>query len=420
METFTYKALKNKKLVSGEIEGKDIGEIEGKLREKGFEILSIKEKGGSKGEGKGGREKATKPSWGFFKRYQNVKKVEKVFLYKNLATMLKAGLPLTETIDLLRESMKNPKLIEIMGQLKYDVESGNYISVSLSKYGDVFGTNEIAMIQAGEAGGTLPQSFQGLYEDAAAENKLQKDIQGAMMYPAIILSILLIVTLLLILFVLPQLTGFFEQANIEVPTMTKIIMVGSKLFKKYFLLFVGGFIGGILLLRIAIKKSLTVKSYFDKIIIRLPFIGPQLKYFYVHKFARMLGLLTRSGVPILQALEIVKNSLTHEGYRNSVAKMKEDVKVGGKLYASVEQYDKLYPPFVSRMIKVGDKTGNTPEALENISEYYQEELKGTLENISSLIEPILMVFLGAGVAFIAISVLIPLYRIVSGINEMQK
>jgi type IV pilus assembly protein PilC len=415
MLTFIYKALKNKKLVSGEIEGKDIEEIESKLREKGLEILSIKGKSEEK-------ESVAKPQKKILFLFGGgkVKKAEKVFLYKNLATMLKAGLPLTETLDLLRESIKSKKLIEILGQLKYDVEGGTYISASLSKYGDVFGTNEIAMIKAGEVGGTLPQSFEGLYDDVGSEVKLQKDIKGAMMYPAIILSILLLVCLLLILFVLPQLTGFFEQANIEVPTITKVIMTGSKLFKRYFLLLVAIFAGLIILLRVAIKRSKDAKRIYDKLLLKIPFIGKQIKYFYIHKFARMLGLLTKSGVPILQALEIVKGSLTHTGYSKSVAQIKDDVKLGGKLCDSLDKFPNLYPPFVSRMIKVGDRTGNTPDALANVSEFYQEELKETLENISSLIEPILMLFLGVGVAFIAISVLVPMYKIVSGINQMQK
>lgn len=414
MQTFLYKALKNKKLVKGEMEGKNEEEIESKLKAQGLEVLSVKSKLGDV------TVKDYKTKLPFLSRFEKVKKSEKVFLYKNFATMLKAGLPLTETIDLIRESIRNKRLVDVLGQLKYDVEAGNYISASLSKHGEVFGTNEIAMIKAGEVGGSLPECFHGLYQDVESEVKLQKDIQGAMMYPAIILSILLAVSLLLILFVLPQLTGFFEQANIEVPIMTKIIMAGSKFFRRYFFLLVIVFIALFVVFRILIKKSKQFKHRFDKLIIRVPFIGKQLKFFYVHKFARMLGMLTQSGVPILQALEIVKNSLTHSSYRKSVAVIKEEIKLGGKLFLSVEKFEDLYPPFVSRMIKVGDKTGNTPEALENLSEFYKEELKSTLDNLSSLIEPILMVFLGVGVAFIAISVLIPLYKIVSGINQMQQ
>lgn len=414
MKKYSYKALKEKKFVTGELEGKDEEEIVAKLKGKGMEVLSVTSKSDKV------KDEETPSKKSFLQRFEKVKKVDKVFLYKNFSTMLKAGLPLPESIDLLRGSLKTQKLVDILGQLKYDVEAGGTISGSLSKHPDVFGTSEVAMIRAGEIGGTLPQSFLGLYEDEEAEHQLQKDIKSAMMYPMMILAILFLVTMLMFLFVLPQLTSFFDQANIEVPTITKIIMQVSKFSKKYFILILITFVSLIILLRVSIKRSKEAKKTFDKLLIKIPMIGTQLRSFYVYRFARMLGLLTRSGVPILQALDIVKSSLTHSLYINSVKVMKEDVKLGGNLYSSIEKFEDIYPPFVSRMLKVGDRTGNTAEALKNISEYYKESLEETLANLSSLIEPILMVFLGGGVAFIAVSVLIPLYKIVSGINQMQK
>jgi type IV pilus assembly protein PilC len=414
MKTFKYKALKNKKLVSGEIEARDQDEVAGKLKEQGLEVLNIQNIGDEEEKKKRGVKIP------FLSGTGKVKKVEKVFLYKNFSTMLQAGLPLPEVIDLMRESIKNKRLVEVLGQLKYDIESGNYISVSLEKYPDVFSTSEIAMIKAGEAGGTLPESFNGLFEDAESENKLAKDIKSAMMYPAIILSILILITLLLLLFVLPQLTSFFTQANIEVPTVTRIIMGVSDFAKANFVYIFVAIVSVIVGFRIALKRSAAVRAAYDKYLIKVPWLGKQFKLFFIYKFARMLGLLIRSGVPILQALEIVEKSVTNKGYSVSVKKMRLDIKSGGKLSSSIEKYEALYPPFVSRMLKVGDRTGNTSEALQNISEYYRTELQETLDNITSIIEPVLMVALGAGVAFIAISVLIPMYKIVSGINQMQK
>jgi len=414
MHKYTYKAIKDKKLISGGVEASDENEAADKLKEKGYEILSIKDNISDFDE------EIEKRKLSLMERFTKVKKAEKVFLYKNFATMLKAGLPLLETIDLLRESIKNPKLEEVLSKLKYDVESGNYISASLASYPNVFSSSEIAMIRAGEIGGTLPQSFFGLFEDADSEYKLQKDIKGAMMYPAIILSILLFVAILLLVFVLPQLTGFFMQANIDVPRMTKITMAISDFIRKNIILISIFFISITIVLKILIDKVEKAKVIFDKIIIKLPWIGKQFKLFFIHKITRMLGLLIRSGVPILQALDIVEKSMGHHGYAQSIREIKADVKKGGKLSDSIERYENLYPPFVSRMLKVGDRTGNTSEALDNISVYYRDELQEALDNISTIIEPILMVCLGVGVAFIAISVLIPLYSIVSGINQMKK
>lgn len=416
MQKFEYKVLKNEKLITGEMEARDEDEVVSKLKEKGYEILSIG--GGEERKSTGGKKKGFKiPLIGGGNK---IKKVDKLFLFKNLATMIKAGLPLPETIDLLRESINNDKVKEVLSTLKYDVEAGGTISGSLSKFKESFGTSEIAMINAGEVGGTLPQSFQNLFEDVESEHELQKDIKSAMMYPAIVLSILMIVGLLMMLFVLPQMTGFFEQANIEVPTITKYVIAFSKFTKQYSVYIAILLVGLIFGLRIGVRRSVNMKKTIEKIVFKIPIVGAQIRSFYVYKFARMLGLLIKSGVPILEALEIVSRSLSHMGYRHSVDVMRKDVKVGGKLFESVGKFQKLYPPFVSRMLQVGDRTGNTSDSLENISEYYRQELEETLKNLSSLIEPIMMVFLGAGVALIAISVLIPLYSMVSGINEMQK
>ncbi|MBU0975890.1 type II secretion system F family protein, partial [Patescibacteria group bacterium] len=397
-----------------EIEGKNEDEVAGKLREKGLEILSIKQR-----KEEGIMRSIDVKKVALFKGSSKVKKVDKVFLYKNTATMLKAGLPLPEVIDLLRDSLKSSKLVEILTQLKYDVEAGSYISVSLEKFPEVFGTNEVAMIKAGEAGGSLSESFQNLFQDSEAELNLQKDIKGALMYPAIILCILAVIAVALFVFVIPQLTGFFTQSGIEVPKMTQITMGISNFIRNNFILIAITAIVGFVVFRVLMKKSPSVKKAMDKVILKIPFFGKQVKLFYIYKIARMLGLLIQSGVPILQALEIVEKSVSHDGYSKSISVLRKEVKRGGKLSNSIEKFEDLYPPFVSRMLLVGDRTGNTADSLANISEYYQKELQETLNNLPALIEPVLLLVLGAGVAFIAISVLIPMYSIVSGINQIS-
>ncbi len=413
METFIYKALKNGKVISGEVKANSEYEVEGKLKEKNLEIISI-----SNLQDKKKSSDLKHFNIPFFKK--KIKKSEKVFLFKNFYTMLKAGLPVLEIIDLLRESVKNSKLIEILEELKFDIETGNYISSSLLKHSDVFGKNEISMIKAGEAGGTLPQSFEGLYKDAESELKLIKNIKSAMMYPAIILSILLLVTLLLLLFVLPQFTSFFTEANMEVPQMTKIVMGFSVFIRKYCLLVIALGLIFIVGINFLFRNSRFFRVIIENIIIRIPIVGTQVKYYYIHKISRILGSLLKSGVPILQALDIVNESVSNNLYSRSVKSMKDKVKSGGQLSEAIEKFGLIYPPFVSRMLKVGDRTGNTADSLDHVSEYYKEELQETLDNLSSLIEPILMVLLGIGVAFIAISILIPLYKMVSGINQIQQ
>ncbi len=415
MKLYTYRALKDKRLKKGEMEADSEDEIIRKLKEKNWEILSVKEK-----KSQTVLESKDIKKESILKGFGKVKDVDKVFLYKNFATMLKAGLPLPEVIDLLRESLDNEKLKNILKELKHDIETGNYISSSLEKHKDVFDTSEIAMLRAGEVGGSLPESFSSLHQDVESEYKLKKSVKKAMTYPVIILSILAFVAVVLLVFVLPQLTGFFTQSNIEIPATTKFTMALSEFVKKNIVLIVIFSVGAIVGLRVASKKSKGMKEFIDRATLKVPWVGKQFQMYYIHKIARMLALLIKSGVPILEALEIVEKSVMHIGYSGSVKTLREDVKSGKKLSESVRKFKDLYPTFVSRMLKVGDRSGNTAEVLLNISSYYREELEDALANISTLIEPILMVCLGIGVAFIAITVLIPLYSIVSGINQMKK
>lgn len=414
MPIFSYKGTKNDQLVKGKIEARDEEDAFANLKKSNIEILSIK---GSESDKSSSLDSKSKKILG---KVGKIKKGDKVFIYKNFSTMLKAGLPLLESIDLIKDSIKDKKVVKILTQLRYDIEAGSFISDSLAKNKGVFSENEISMLKAGEAGGKLPDSFFNLFQDTDAETRLQKDIKSAMIYPILILSILLLVSLLLVLFVLPQMTGFFEQSDIAIPTMTKLTMGFSNFMRKNFLLIGIVLTAIITAIKVSVKKSSKAKKINDKVMLRIPFLGKQMKYFYIYKISRMLGLLIKSGVPIVQAVEIVEKSVTNTLYKNSITMMKEDLKKGQKLSESIEKFPEIYPSFVSRMVKVGEKTGNTSEALQNISDLYRDNLQETLKNLPSLIEPVLLLFLGAGVAFIAISVLVPMYSIVSGINQMQK
>lgn len=414
MKKFLYKAVNQEgKLIEGDMDERTSFEVEKKLKDEGYDILNISvEKSGKKGEVNIDKVK-------FLKRKQKVKKSEKVFLYKNIASMLKAGLPMLEVVDLLKEDVKNDRLRNVLKNLKVDVEGGGYISSTFKRYSDIFSEGEVSVIKAGEASGTLPESFHELYTDTKAEDDLRKDVKNAMMYPAIIMSILLLVTTLLFVYVIPQMTSFFVESNIEIPTITKIIIAVSGFMKNNFLILIIGFVGSVITLRSMMKKSEKFKKFFDRFILKVPWLGKQIMRFNVYRFTRMLASLIRSGIPILQALEIASKSISHIGYRRSIEEIRKEVKKGIEISSSISKYDKLYPSFVARMLKFGDKTGNIDEALNNVSEQYQQELEDTLANISTIIEPVLMVILGVGVAFIAISVLIPMYKVVSGINQLS-
>ena len=414
MKKFLYKAVSQEgKLIKGEMDERTSQDVEKKLKDKGYDILNISVEETEK------KDELNLNNIKFFKRKKSIRKSEKVFLYKNIASMLKAGLPMLEVVGLLKEDVNNDSLRNVLKNLKVDVEGGGYISSTFERYPDMFSEGEVSVIKAGEASGTLPESFYELYVDTKAEDDLRKDIKNAMMYPAIIMSILVLVSTLLFVYVIPQMTSFFVESNIEIPTITKIIIAVSGFMKNNFLVLTLGFVITIVTLRSMVRKSVKFKRSFDKFILKVPWLGKQIMRFNVYRFTRMLSSLIRSGIPILQALEIASKSISHTGYRRSIEETRKVVKKGVEISSAISKYDKLYPSFVGRMLKFGDKTGNIDEALNNVSEQYQQELEDTLANISTIIEPVLMVILGVGVAFVAISVLIPMYKVVSGINQLS-
>lgn len=413
MKIYSYRvAGKNETVETGEIEGQTETEVADKLAKEGKKVLSIQEKlspqGGVIGAG----------SASFLDRFRKVSLSDKIFLFKNLSTMIEAGLPLVESVELLEENVKSGKLKDILKHLRSEVESGREMSYVLAQYPKVFSNGEVSMVKAGEVSGNLHVSFNGLYEDADADKRLRKDIKGAMMYPAIIFSIMTIISLALFIFVIPQLTNFFVQSNIEVPLITQIIISVSGFLKRYYIYLFLGIVGVIVGVNALLASSKDVQRFRDIVLLKIPWFNRQYKYFYVHRIARMMSMLLRNGVSIVEALEIAESSLANVKYRETITQSSEEVKRGGKLSESFAKHEKLYPGFVPRMLTVGDRTGKTDESFENISTYYEDELRDTLSNLSSIIEPILMVILGIGVAFIAISVLIPMYRIVSGVNQL--
>lgn len=344
---------------------------------------------------------------------------DKIQFFANLSTMLKAGLPATEALDILKTTAANKNMKEILEVVLFDLREGSTFSGSLSKFPKVFSSMDLSLFEVGEAGGTLEQNIKTLADQLQNQKDLRSKIKSAMMYPVVITIALLAISIILIVYVIPRITGFFEEANLKLPFMTKLLITLSDVLISYGIFILALLIIGVLLFRYFYKGNKAFKKKIDTLVFKIPFAGNLLKKLYVARFCRTLGALLQSGVPILESLEIVEKGYTNVIFKEAIADIGRQTEEGTDLSVALESQSHLFYPIVYRLVKVGTKTGTVDQSLNNVAQYYEDEVSEVFENLSSIIEPVLLLVMGVGVAIIALSVLSPIYQLVGGISETQ-
>lgn len=398
---------KEGKTVNGEMVARTTDEVSSALQSDGFLILNIEEIQEKK-EGKG-------KSSGLFQKKVPLK--DKIILFTNLAAMLKAGLPVVDAIEILAEGQKSAKLQEILQVAIYDVQGGMTFHSTLSKFPDVFTPMDLSMFEVGEIGGMLEENIKTLSIQLKKQSDLQSKVRGAMMYPIVISVALVGIMIVLMAFVIPKVSSFFEEADLQLPLMTRVLITISDLIVN------NGILVGILLVlsiigfRTAYKKSKNFKRMIDGGILRIPFVGDVIAKLSISRFTRTLGSLLKSGVSIVKSLDIAKNGFTNIVYYEAIENVADDVESGAELSAALDKYPKLFYPMVVRMVRVGSQTGTVDESLFNISDFYDEEVTSVLENISTIIEPVMLLGMGVAIAIIAMSVISPIYQLVGGVSQ---
>ena len=407
---FKYSATTEEgKTVYGELVARSPEEVEEVLATKNLLVLDIQQENGD------GRPEAKKKS--LFKK--KVPLQEKIMLFSNLASMLKAGLPVIDAIEVLMEGQDKPtRLKEILETAAYDIREGETFSSTLSKFPDAFTKMDLSMFEVGEASGTLEGNVKALAEQLKNQKALQSKVKSAMMYPLVITVAMIGIGIVMIVFVIPQMVGFFEDAGLTLPFTTRALIWMSD-----FLIQRG------ILVAIAIAVGVSVFSYYrgtnakfryqvDKLTLRIPFVGTKiLRKLYVSTFCGTMGALLKSGVQIVDAIEISRKGFTNEVMHEAIGEVAEDVEQGQEMAVALGKHPSLFYPLMVRMIKVGGETGTIDEALFNVAEFYEEEVSEVLDNLSAIIEPVLLLVMGGAVAVLALSVLSPIYQLVGGIQE---
>lgn len=341
---------------------------------------------------------------------------EKMFFTKHLMVMLKSGIPIADILETLTTQAKSGTFRNILQQVSDDVAKGQSFEKSLSKHPKVFDLFYLSLIRVGEESGTLEESMGYLAELLERESELRKKIQSAMLYPTLILSATGVIGLGLAFFVLPQITEMFEGLAVELPLTTKILISIAGITRDYGLIILPGLF---LTLTAAgfVIRSRRVKPYFDALILKLPIFGYFMTSIIMSSLSRNLGIMLRSGLSITTALETVTTATQNAVYKRDLEEITEEVKKGKSIEKALQEGGhKEFPPFVSRMIGVGERSGNLEENLIYLGEYFETEVDTIAKNMTTLLEPVLLIFIGLVVGFFALSVITPIYKLTGSIR----
>lgn len=347
--------------------------------------------------------------------FRGVSLTEKMMFARNLQVMIAAGISLPRSLTILAAQTKNKNFQKALLDILEGVTQGKSFSESLRKYPQIFPELFVSMIKVGEEAGTLEEVLKNLTYQMEREHDLRSKITGAMMYPAVIICAMIGIGVLMLIMVVPKLAETFEELEIELPITTRFVIgIGTFLAEKWFLLPV--IILVLFLFLRTISRTKTGKRLFDKLILKFPIISSIVKKTNSAQTVRTLSSLITSGIPIVQALEIVSGSLGNFYFKEAMTKAKEEVKKGGKLSEALKPYQNLYPLLVIQMIEVGEETGQTSDILRKLADFFEEEVTLATKNLSSLIEPLLMLLIGGAVGFFAISMIQPMYSMLGAIK----
>ena len=405
MPEFTYTArTKEGKLKKDHIRMKDEKALADYLKNQGLMLTSSKE------AKKGGRFSLQ----GMLDKMSRIPAIQKIFFTQNLSIMVKTGFPLAQALRTLAMQTDNKPFKKIIEEIQHDVESGISFSNALEKHPRVFSELFVNMIAAGEVSGKLDEILITLTNQMKKDHKLISKVRAAMMYPAVIVVAMLGIGTIMMMTVIPQLTGIFTESGAELPLPTKILVGASDILvnQGIFLLAGLGLLGyGFL----RFKKTKKGKFYLHKIILSIPLFSGIIKKINIARFTRTLSSLLKTDIPIVQTLQIISKTLGNVHYKNIILEASDKVKKGISIVKTLEDQPKLFAPIVTQMINIGEESGTLDSISEEIANFYEESVDQTMDGLSSIIEPILMLAMGGVVAVVALAVLMPMYGLVETI-----
>lgn len=341
--------------------------------------------------------------------WEGVSQKELAVFFRQLATLIEAKVPITQSLAAIEEQTSNKFLKVVVREMADDIEEGMPFSESLNKHPAVFSPLIASIIRSGEISGNLQQSVSFVAESIEKSYNLNSRIKSALLYPAFVVSVAIIIGFLVITVILPKLTGIIKELDVEIPWYTKVIMFIGDFMAVYWwavLIVIFGLIGGF----IYYIKTEAGRREWDQIKVRLPIVGNLFRAIYLARFADNLSLMVTAGIPIVRALVIVSEVVNNSIYESVILRSADEVKTGGHI-STVLARSAAVPPIVSQMVKIGEETGKLGEVLKSVTKFYEQEIDKTTRNLTTMIEPVMIVLLGIGVAIMVFAILLPIYNI---------
>jgi len=398
MATYKYVAKdKEGKTVTGTTEAQNNEELVGMLRQQNLHIVTVEEAKSP--------QKFASVSFG----RKRVTQDDLVIFSRQLATMVSAGIPLVNALDILGEQIENPAFKEVVLRVRDDIETGCSLSDALGKHASVFSNLFVNMTKAGESSGTLDEILDRVALYLEKTSAMQKKIKSAMMYPAIISIMAVGVTALLLIKVIPIFKDIYKGFGADLPAPTQILITVSDLVRRYFVLFLIA-AAGILYGLSRFAKTGRGRLFIDRRLLKLPIFGILIRKIAVGKFTRTLSTLVRSGVPILSCLEIVGKTAGNKVIEKAVTDVRSSIKEGETISGPLQKSG-VFPPMVVRMVAVGEQTGELDTMLSKIADFYDEQVDTAIKGLTSMIEPLVIAFLGVVVGTIVVCMFLPIFKL---------
>jgi|SRR3989344_2769815 len=400
MTLYKYKAKdKEGAIYERTLETKNRFDLYGVIREEGGSIVSIKE---------------VKSFWStislnFF--LGGIKTHQKITFAKNLGLMMKVGLPVTRALSVMIKQSRNKSFQKLLSDMEMDISHGKTLSESLGRWPKVFSGLFVSMVRAGEESGTVSSSLGIVANQMEKSYLLAKKVRGALIYPAVIISVMIVLAVLLLIFMVPTLTATFKGIGVELPLATRVFIASSDFLVKNTLAVVSVMALVVISFTIFLRSRLG-RDLMDNVAIRLPVLGEMIKEFESARSTRTLASLLSAGVEIVVALDVTADVLQNHLYKDALKCARTAIEKGELMSAVFVAHEHLFPLFVGEMVAVGEETGKISEMLMGVANYYEEAVDQKTKDLSTIIEPVLMIIIGVGVGIFAISMLAPTYSLV--------
>ena len=395
MTTFVWQGTdKRGKVMKGEQEAKNVNALRAELRKIGITPRSVKAKGKPLFGGAG---KAITP-------------LEIAVFSRQLATMMKSGVPIVSSLEIVANGHKNPRMAKMLNSIRADIESGSSLYEALSKHPVHFDELYRNLVKAGETAGVLETVLDTVATYKENIETLKGKIKKAMFYPAMVVAVALVVSAILLVFVVPQFQEVFRSFGADLPAFTMLVIRMSDFMVAYWWLVLAIVVGAGVSFIMAKKRSIAFSRFLDRTILKLPVIGQIMHNSSIARFSRTLGVTFRAGVPLVEALDIVAGATGNSLYEDAVRNIRDDVSVGYSVNMAMKQVN-IFPHMVVQMTAIGEEAGALDAMLFKVAEFYEQEVNNAVDALSSLLEPLIMVFLGVIVGGMVIAMYLPIFKL---------